>query len=898
MKRKMLSLLLGLSLCLSLLPAALAEEASAAATEFTDVPAGSWFESGVKLCAEKGIMIGIGDGTFAPDKTLTAAECLTLALRLYDLFHDGKGIIPAADKDWDRITITADDGTVFTGRPGAPFEYQRSGPKGQSLEGILFAVQPEQEELAQKLDGMEATVTIHDEDSVATLSYLTRSYIDGTSENMLFAAVSSAKIYHAFQIVTNNYWWVDSAAMVQKLGLDDWSSQESNGFRDLYMRAASGNTAHRSDFADSLATATGTLPVLQEQVSIPDLGIPEQGVAAAYENILMLYRSGILNGKDETGNFDYYGRLTRAEAAVMVARVLDPTLRIGAKEEMPTSQPTTSPAPSQLPINVEVGVIDSSYPSYNAALASLTEDGSHTIEKQLESPLCTVAVVSHSSPHGGVFKPYLIYKANSPLGEGLVRNLPSVRKGLMGYTPAPDTLALSDDGQTLTYSYHYVEPIVAEASGEVIRQAGTYTYTVELAKGLPTLDYQPLPDVVTTPGITTDQVEVEVNRNLEEPFTTYAAAVEKLRSGMGYSNERTFDTDTCTIFCYDLGGFMNAPLDYLRVVYKAGGAYPEGTILDLPFTTGRGWHVNTRTDSMILSDDGKTFTYTYTFEEIGNYGNPVQAGGTYTYVFDVPSGTVTLTQPVLRTVTYAQALEQVTQEEGHTVEKIIEGAGVTAVLRYSLLKGRDSAKSYNIYLVYNSGGLKKEGTVEIEQPPFTAVNGFYTDRAPDHMFFSKDGRSFFCTYYYAPHDDSPYTSIIDLEQGYHSSGHLPTVVELLSAGTTVDKRVDGPAATALLVYDEHDGARDYILYLINEETGGTWPALLPSTYVGAADDGSVYYPTDRAPDSISFSADGSILTYVYKFAQALEKDGIVYHEAGTYTYKVNVTTGELSVAHT
>ena len=741
MKRKLLPLVLALALCVSLLPAALAE--GKAETAFSDVPAGSWYESGIKLCAEKGIMIGMGDGTFAPDKPLTAAECLTLALRLYDLCHGGKGVIEKAPENWDQITITAADGTAVTGRPGQPFQYQGKGAKGLDTEGVWFAVQAGQEALAQELSGMAATVTIHGKDYPATLSYSTRSYIDGTSENILFAAYTGddSSIHHAFAVTTNNYWWADSAAMVQKLGLYDWASEESNGFRDLYVAAASGleATARRAHFADSLATAAGTLPVLQEKVTIPDLGIPEQGVAPAYENILMLYRAGVLNGKDASGSFDYYGQLTRAEAATMVARVLDPTLRIGA-----------GTAPTQ----------------------------------------------------------------------------PS-------------------EGST-----------------------------------------------------TTAEAEVEVNRNLEKPFTTYAAAVEKLRSGMGYSNERTFDTDTCTIFCYDLGGFMNAPLDYLRVVYKAGGAYPEGTILDLPFTTDRGWHVNTRTDSMALSDDKKNFTYTYTFEEMGRYGNPIQAGGTYTYVFDVPSGTVTLTQPVLRTVTYAQALEQVTQEEGFTVEKIVQGAGVTAVLRYSLLEERNNAKSYNIFLVYRSGGLRKEGTVNIEQPPFTAVDGFYTDRAPDHMFFSKDGRSFFCTYYYAPHDGSPYTSILDLEQGYHSSGHLPTVVELLSAGATVDKRVDGPAATALLVYDEHDGAKDYILYLINKETGGAWPVLLPSTYVGAADDGSVYYPTDRAPDSISFSADGSILTYVYKFAQALKRDGAVYHEAGTYTYKVNVTTGELSVAHT
>lgn len=729
MKKKMLALILSLTLCVSLLPAALAQ--GEAGKTFSDVPAGSWFESGVKLCAEKGIMIGIGDGTFAPNKALTAAECLTLALRLYDLQRGGDGVLEQLPDSWDDVTVTTADGSCVSGKLHDTFVYHYGSAKFNTAPGLQLRLTPDQVEWAKAQDSKDASITLLGKTYPAWATFAGSD--DGASSILFFYSPelsgSNNVLAQLDSCLQHRGWWTNSLGHAFRLGLVDhdahygfWDLAESTGPVTADMGTA------RFVFALALAEAAGDLPALKKWETIPDL--ERYFWSVDNSGTYMLYEAGVLTGKDESGNFDPLGTLTRAEAAVMVARVLDPTLRIGAGNNM-----------------------------------------------------------------------------------------------------------------------------------------------------------------------TTAEVEVEANRNLDKPFTSYAAAVENLRSGMGYSNERTFDTDTCTIFCYDLGGFMNAPLDYLRVVYKAGGTYPEGTILDLPFTTDRGRHVNTRTGSMALSGDGKTFTYTYTFEEIGSYGNPVQAGGTYTYVFDIPSGTVTLTQPVLRTVTYAQALEQVTQEEGHTVERIIEGAGVTAVLRYSLLEGRNNAKSYGIYLVYNSGGLKKEGTVDIEPLPSTAADGFYADRAPDHMFFSKDSHSFFYTYY-TSHDASPYTSILDLEQGYHSSGHLPTVVELLSNRATVDKRVDGPAASALLVYDEHDGAKDYILYLINKETGGAWPTLLPSTYVGAAGDGGVYCPTDRAPDSISFSADGSILTYVYKFAQALKMDGTVYHEAGTYTYQVNVTTGELSVAHT
>lgn len=44
--------------------------------------------------------------------------------------------------------------------------------------------------------------------------------------------------------------------------------------------------------------------------------------------VYALYEAGILNGVDDAGNFAPTKTLTRAEAAAMVARVLDPSLRL------------------------------------------------------------------------------------------------------------------------------------------------------------------------------------------------------------------------------------------------------------------------------------------------------------------------------------------------------------------------------------------------------------------------------------------------------------------------------------------------------------------------------------------------------------------------------------------
>lgn len=74
MKRKILSMVCACALGLSL--------TGAAAAEFTDVGSGSWYEKQVQAVADKGIMTGITDTTFAPDAYVTRATVLTVLWRM------------------------------------------------------------------------------------------------------------------------------------------------------------------------------------------------------------------------------------------------------------------------------------------------------------------------------------------------------------------------------------------------------------------------------------------------------------------------------------------------------------------------------------------------------------------------------------------------------------------------------------------------------------------------------------------------------------------------------------------------------------------------------------------------------------------------------------------------
>ena len=65
--------------------------------QFTDVPATEWYADSVKEAYEFGIMNGNSATTFAPDGTLTVAEGITVAARLYSTMTE-KEIIKLAEK--------------------------------------------------------------------------------------------------------------------------------------------------------------------------------------------------------------------------------------------------------------------------------------------------------------------------------------------------------------------------------------------------------------------------------------------------------------------------------------------------------------------------------------------------------------------------------------------------------------------------------------------------------------------------------------------------------------------------------------------------------------------------------------------------------------------------------
>lgn len=418
MNKKLLSFLLCVSLCSSCPPVFAAQGPAAA---FDDVPAESWFEEGVNTCSQYGVMTGTGESCFSLVWELSAVECLTLAVRLYDLQRGGDGVMKKAPEDWGRITLTLADGTVFDGySEDGPFSWweYRSARKG------LYVTAPgetaEEQAAWGEAHSGAAALTIDNVTYQGTVDCWmpTDSYVLMFSPELPSESIASvqAVICDAIyaDIPSPDHWYRDVVYTAHQLGLKN--QEVTPGFTSLLSRTLyNGSGCSRLEFSLALAEAAGELEKRFTVESLPDLA------REGNEDIYTLYEAGVLTGMDEFGRFGADSSLTRAQAAVMVARVLDEPQRV-----------TTPP--------MQGG-------AYAKAVAELRNSFGYHNEQTIETPDCTIFIYDK----GGMMKAptgamQLIYKPDSQLGEGTVIGLPHawVNPGLAICYPA-DTMTLHED---------------------------------------------------------------------------------------------------------------------------------------------------------------------------------------------------------------------------------------------------------------------------------------------------------------------------------------------------------------------------------------------------------------------------------------------------------------------
>ena len=54
---------------------------------YSDLLSSHWAYSGIKICYDRGIMIGYPDGTFGPEETVTWSHAVTIAARVHSAYY-------------------------------------------------------------------------------------------------------------------------------------------------------------------------------------------------------------------------------------------------------------------------------------------------------------------------------------------------------------------------------------------------------------------------------------------------------------------------------------------------------------------------------------------------------------------------------------------------------------------------------------------------------------------------------------------------------------------------------------------------------------------------------------------------------------------------------------------
>lgn len=311
---------------------------------FSDVAEGSASYEAVKLCYERGLMNGTSDTAFSPQGKLNVAQLVVLAARLYNLQNGGGGTVPdLPDLTQPYLRFYDSEGNLFASFPSAQDLQYNAGerPYISLSDASDDPALPETCKLEIGFEGygqvrsFKGMKESHESaGGVMHQGFVGTGYRFADPEARRFAALPSRTLVEQFQ----EAWWFPAAFY-----LDIENVLDIEG--ELFYRASGGNNgddsgydpavrfskdnATRSLFAWLIERTAGELEVLNETVDVPDINPGETRDAEA---ILRLYQAGILSGVDQAGNFGGDRELTRAQAAIMLARVLDPALRVRSGE--------------------------------------------------------------------------------------------------------------------------------------------------------------------------------------------------------------------------------------------------------------------------------------------------------------------------------------------------------------------------------------------------------------------------------------------------------------------------------------------------------------------------------------------------------------------------------------
>lgn len=285
-------------------------------TGFSDVPETAWYADAVKLCYEAGVLNGTSATAFSPQSSLTTAQLEVLTARAAWRLRGNEGDSPpAAPAGTGRVSVSMSDGTVYD---AAGFiDVADSGLKDKELPHGTYIVTIAGKPIHDK-SYPHLTLTV-DADTVIRANLDKRNSWDPMFYMFRYHISDQAYAAHDPLVRVNTY------AETKGASVDAWYWGA-----DLYLRGLEG--AMDAELPDSLARNA----TRYDAAAVMSLIAPDAMLAPLHRDVppdtdradvLRLYQAGVITGVDADGNFNGEGTLTRAQFAVLLARLLQSDLR-------------------------------------------------------------------------------------------------------------------------------------------------------------------------------------------------------------------------------------------------------------------------------------------------------------------------------------------------------------------------------------------------------------------------------------------------------------------------------------------------------------------------------------------------------------------------------------------
>lgn len=307
MRKRILSLVLSMLTVIMSLTSVRALEGEV--SRFSDVDPDAWYAPYIEICAQSGVVQGDGQGQFFPGKVLEPSEGTVMLLRLHSALNGEGGCLPTPPEDWQPVWIADEDGAqLFSALDCAGW----GGGYGEF--GFRFEVDAAQR---YALDGTVGVIHFGNRQFTGTFS----PSEDGENQmelNMAFTPTIEQELAE-----------VEIAFFAVNRGLPEWLAcafyyAELHHLDDVIKL---GDVWRAEKFAAKLLKVCD-LPQRFSVEYVPHFEREEDPA------VYTLREAGVWNGANETGSIDLsyswgsHTHFCRVDAAILIARVLDPELRL------------------------------------------------------------------------------------------------------------------------------------------------------------------------------------------------------------------------------------------------------------------------------------------------------------------------------------------------------------------------------------------------------------------------------------------------------------------------------------------------------------------------------------------------------------------------------------------